>query len=285
MEQTDFRKQCSLNGMPCHAYIVKKLTNECDMLIFEKSYVDTMLSFGFEHDNIETSLYLFSQKLLPESPVYGKSFDIRGEGIDAGNFIDSLCIDVTIPRYESCQAYYRTYDEYCTACQICMYSPFFKNVFMEEELLVLRFAFQSAENLQYLKQHRLNATCFKSVYDVLQSHITASGPKLFPFHKILYKLLNKSLERYFHSESAGFAFDYKLRTKLADELSSLGLPSAFCTQSWYEKQVLVFEEQLFSIPVASKDEISRCLKQILSKEKYMPPKISKIKPIPDKYRT
>jgi len=181
-----------LNGMPCHTYILKKLRNERDILVFEKAFIETLLSFGFEHDSIETALCLCSQKVLPNSPIYGKEFHLLGEGLYIGNFIDSLWLDHTIPKYDTCHAYYKTFDNHCTACQICVYSPYYRNKQQAEELELLRYAFQSPQNLNQLKNMGLNAVCFRSVYNITQSLITAEQPKLFQLHKILYKLLNSS---------------------------------------------------------------------------------------------
>lgn len=266
------QSQYQFNGMPCHNYILKKLKSEQDMFVFEKSFVKTMISHGFKQENIEISLCSLSQKILPDSPIYGKSFNLSGKGLYRDNSICSFRSDNTTSRYSSCYSYYHSFDKYCTVCQICPYSSVFKNNRIKEELELLRFAFGSIENLEYLKKQKLNATCFRAVYDIMQSHIAATHPKLFPLYKILYKLLNKSTDRYYRSESAGHSFDYKLRIKLTDELSALNLPAACCSEIWFEKQLLIFEEHIFSKPALSKDEISDFLNSVLAKEKYIPPK-------------
>lgn len=186
-------------------------------------------------NGMETALCLCSQKVLPNSPIYGKEFHLLGNGIYIGNFIDSLWLDHTIPKYDSCYAYYKTFDAHCTACQICIYSSYYRNMHQTEEMELLRYAFQSPQNLNHLKNIGLNAVCFRSVHNLIQSLITAEQPRLFQLHKILYKLLNKSIDRYFRSEFVGRSFDYKLQIKLIEELSALNLPADYCTEDWYKK--------------------------------------------------
>lgn len=273
----DIRNQYILNGMPCHAYIVRCLRNERDMLVFERAYAETMLSYNFDRISIETSLALLSQKISANSPIYGKQFNIRGEGLDVGNFIDSLCLDVTIPKFANCTDYYKTFDKACCACQDCIYSPNYKNLLRADELKVLRYVFESVENLQYTKGLGLNASHFKAVYDVTHAHMSATTPKMFPMHRVLFKLLNKSVERYYRTDNVGKALDYKFRGKLAEELASLELPISCRSSEWLEKTILLFEESVFATVLPSQKEVASIVKKMASRARYNPPKIERLK--------
>lgn len=273
-----------LHGMPCHKYIIHCLASERDMLIFEKSLAETMLSNGYTNSQIEDCLALLSQQISRQSPISGKLFDIHGDGIYLGNLVDSLCLDNSIPKYQGCKAYYGTYDESCRACQLCIYSPLYKNSLYEKELTVLRYIFSSADNFERMKANGLKATSFKSNVDIVNVISSAKHPVLYPLFKELYKLLNASYDRYFNWSEAGSRLEHRFYVKLADNIYNLSLPQECYQNDWIRKQISYFEEIIFSLDICTDDVADAYLSEMLSRKKYTPPVVSKLKekkPTPD----
>lgn len=264
----DIKKKFSLNGMPCHRYIIRHLASQKDILIFEKIFVETFLSYEYCIEDIEKCLCLLPQYIQPNSPISGQQFDIMGKFSLSDNIVYNLCLDSSIPKYKNCSAYYKTIDEYCHACQLCPYSAKYKNSLQMEELQLVRFAFSSPAHYEIVKKSHIKITHFKSVEDVMNVCASAKEPLLYPLSKNLYKVLSATADKYFQSTQANCAFDYKIRSKIASDILKTHLPSECYQHNWIEKIIDIWEESFFNTPVCNENTAQQYIDALLHREKY-----------------
>ena len=265
----DIKKNFSLNGMPCHRYIIRHLTSQKDILIFEKIFVETFLSYEYCIEDIEKCLCLLPQYIQPNSPICDQQFDLMGEFSLSDSLVYNLCLDNSIPKYKNCSAYYKTIDEACHACQLCPYSVKYKNSLRTEELQLVRFAFSSPAHYEMVKSSHIKITHFKSVEDVMNVCASAKGPLLYPLSKNLYKVLSATADKYFQSPQANCAFDYKIRSKIASDILKNHLPGECYQHGWINKIIDIWEEDTFSIPVCDENTAQQYINALLHREKYV----------------
>lgn len=280
MNINEIKKNYSLSGMPCHKYAIRHLHSKKDILIFEKIFVETMLSYEYSQDDIEQCLCLLPQYIPSNSPISDCQFDLTGNSTLSDDQIYSLCFDNTIPKYNNCIAYHKTFDESCCACQLCPYSAKYKNFLLYEEKLLLRFAFSSPENYNIVKKSGIKITHFKSVIDVVNICATAKAPLVYPLYKTLYKVLNAVADNYFQSQPLILSFNYKIISKIGTDIYNLHLPSECLQNSWVEKLIKAWESDFFNTPVCSIDDAQKYICILLDREKYVPIKLSSLKATP-----
>lgn len=276
MRLEHYQKSYALHGMPCHKYIVRNLKNTRDIIVFEKSFLKTMLSNGYDENTSLDSLGLMEQFVPIASPISGIEFSQMGDGVDFGDFLPSIIADVTIPEY-TCSEYYSLCDEKCSACSNCIYSTSFANFYIEEERTILRYVLASEENLSHLKNLGLKASVFHSVIDIVDVISSATHPINFMLYRSVYKMINSSAARYFGSEDAGKSFGSRIRTKLADDVFKFNLPQECYCNDWQNKLVSIWEDELFSLSICTREEAEACLDKLVKKRKYIPPVVGKYK--------
>lgn len=279
MKIDTFQADYSVNGMPCHKYIIRNLKNERDVVVFEKAFIETMLSYSFPETAISDALELLPRFALRNGPIWGQSFNLTGDGVDMGNLLSTLCLDSSIPHY-SCKEYYALFDESCSACKHCIFSTNYKNVHSAEERIILRYMLQSAQNLERMKDRGLKAGLFHSVEDAVAMVASASHPVNYLFLRTVYKTLNASAARYYSSQDAGVSLGAKIRTKLADDIYRASLPAECYQNGWHNKLIEAWEEDLFREPPCNDTVADDCLALMAAKTKYIPPAISKLKEAP-----
>lgn len=272
-----YRESYSLHGMPCYKYIIRNLQNQRDILVFEKAFVENMLSKSFSYENINDALCLFPNNIPHSSPIFGMQFNILGNGIDMGNLIDSLCMDFTIPSFDTCKSYCKKYDIACTICQFCMFSNTFKNQTIDEERTIIRYIFDSADNYDHMKSLGIKTTLFRSVTDITETIASAKHPVSYTLYRNIFKTLKASADKYYQSDCAGHQFSYRMRTKLAEDIFHAKLPTECYKNDWHNKLVSIWEEDIFSTPLCTAADAEKYLTKLLCKEKYTPPAVPKIK--------
>lgn len=77
-------------GFPCHKYIARNIETELDMLIFEREFSKLMLSCSFDSATIEVALIAMAAAVPKSSPVFGKSFTIKGKGLETEDLVSGL---------------------------------------------------------------------------------------------------------------------------------------------------------------------------------------------------
>lgn len=174
-------------GMPCHKFILRQLSNANDAKTFVKNYVSVMVSAGMERQDIETSLVFMSSIASRLGGIY--RFDAWDYSIEGFDLIDNIIMDNSVAVYKSCKQYYRKFDVKATACALCPLSSAYKNKRKECEAAVIRYCLESRDNFEYILSKNITAELFCAVVDVTENKAAAERPCIYPFYKRTFELL------------------------------------------------------------------------------------------------
>lgn len=246
-----------LNGMPCHKYIIRKLSTDSEILEFERAFIDALTGVGVSDSEISTSLTLMEQHILPGSPIAGKHFDIDGN-VSMGDFINNVRFDNEISSHKNCRGYYRKYDNHYTACKACPHSSIYKNGNLDQEHKIARFMVSSKENLLYIKD-KVKPAEFESVYDIMEYAIV-QRPVLFPLYRNI-------CEFYFSKDrgEADFSDEKITETLLDDLISKLKIqrpPKEFMSEGWDKRYGGYLSDILYEIPCPSKKQVDEAIEKL-----------------------
>lgn len=262
-----------LNGLPCHRYIIRNLANERDILEFERSFIEIMYEHNIPDEDIDMALITIGNYISKKSPIYGKSFDIRGNGPAIGGIAASVLFDPNIPSYGKCVSYYRKYDKSCHACVLCDISKRYNRFRYEEELSLIRFVLEKKDNYLLLVKHGLHSGLFRSSVDITEY---ASSLRCYPFQ--LYKNIidampeNKLDDDFFSSCS----LSPKICKFLHGKLRRMRLPDAYAEKDWLDKVLQVWDAMIYNADLISKEDALQLLALLALPTGNVPDKSDKI---------
>ena len=257
-------KSCTLNGMPCHKYIIRNLTTEKDMLEFERAYADLMLSKDYNENEIEDALIAMSSYINPKSPLQGKVFDILGNGPDMGNFVSSLIFDNNIPTYGKCSAYYKRFDKQIHACSLCEFSAKSTCTNIKNEKLLLRFILESNHNYEAALSSGASEDFFNSNIDIM-AYTNAGRSYPLQLYKLIFSLLGDETVRAEHYEKEHLGDG--IRNGICARLKKMRLPSEFHTESFFYKVIDVLEYDIYKSELIAPERAEALLNSPVTENK------------------
>lgn len=245
-----------LNGLPCHRYIVRNLANERDILEFERSFIEIMYENNISDEDIDMALITIGNYISKKSPIYGKSFDIRGNGPAIGGIAASVLFDPDIPSYGKCVSYYRKYDKSCHACVLCDISKRYNRFRYAEELSLIRFVLEKKDNYLLLVKHGLHSGLFRSSVDITEY---ASSLRCYPF-QLFKNIIDAMPENKIDSDFfSSCSLSSKICKYLHGKLRRMRLPDAYSEKDWLDKVLQVWDAMIYNADLISEGDALQLL--------------------------
>jgi len=266
-ETSKFDTLVYTEGLPCHKFILKKLTTTNAAKVFTKNYVATMKAAGMEDDKIEESLLFFSGLAYGLNGTY--DFASWDNCIDGFSLVNNILFDNSVAAYKKCNQYYKQTDVKCTACALCFLSSRYKNRYIDTEKALVQYALASMENLNYILDSNLSKDSFTSVMDVIGRKTVSTKPCLYPFYKHTFGALqDKSIQEDIFISGIDYctvlsAYHLKKIKRLSNaELNAITKDCGFDVDTFCSVMV----NEMLTGEVCTKEQVDSYLKQLIPPE-------------------
>lgn len=250
-------------GFPCHKYIARNIETELDMLIFEREFSKVMLSCSFDNPTIEVGLIAMASAVPKTSPIWGKSFDIKGNGVSTGDFVQDLLFDTTIPNIGKCTSFYGKYDSSMKACSICPLSNRYVNTYREQEMAIVHYCLLSEANYNQCLDGGLIATDFHSLFDMSEP-FQISKPHTLKLTNIIMSALSKPMIRKAQYSLPEGEVCSELKAEIGKRMARYKLPALLMEKKTQMALMETMLKSIFSTPLPKNSELEQMLSLLKS---------------------
>lgn len=255
-------KDCFLQGMPCHKYILANLETQDDANVFLKDYVHTMLHVGFSEREIEESFLELTARANARFDFTTWAYDVPGMSrVESIQF----CEDVSCHKH--CYQLYKEYDKSGAACNTCPLANTYKNAHIDEESLLVNYALSGKKALDYILNKGIDETVFVSQIDIMSSFNVKRG-YAYPYFKNSFMAL-KSQDLSLSKEELAD----KIKAYHIEKIRRLKLPIASMKADTIAKISLVLYLTYFSnieTDISALD-VDRACSTLLKRDRYVAP--------------